>query len=402
MVGNVIKGQTMRIESVCKFESIPVVYKPLDSPNNPNGIPDRMPFELGFEMETGRICQVPSIQVEKALFQAYSDGSVIPGIMSKDGIGRQYAEDFLEMFSKHGFPCVDGLEVLEIGCGTGYLLSRLQQLGATVTGIEPGRQSSEVDQNIPIIRDFFPSPSLAGRFDVIIMYLLLEHMSDPTSFLQSLKPYLRNDGLVCVVVPDTGPSLDRGDVSILFTEHYSYFDSTTLRSTCIAAGMGHCSVESSSFSSLLFSFSKFGIVTQSLNAGSPIGSECLGRERAMQFQAKVDLYLHLLRKSFESRRETGRTIGVYVPGRVVNAISLLDVNNRQLRFFDDSPLLHGKYFPGIDCKVEDFSALCASPPDDVVIMSESFGVQIAERVRSNVPASTRVFRVSEFLREYGG
>ena len=78
-----------------KIPSLPFVWSALTSPENGNGLPDSLPFELGFDGKTGLITQKHNESVESALEFAYRQGSMLSGLMDEDGIGQNYAEDFL-------------------------------------------------------------------------------------------------------------------------------------------------------------------------------------------------------------------------------------------------------------------------------------------------------------------
>src|SRR5271157_4191320 len=118
--------------------SLPFVFKPLPEPTNGGDIPDFLPFSLDVDENTGTLIQSKNAYVEQILSKAYAKGSEISGMMDDHGIGELYAQDFIrfltEQFHRETF---EKLKILEIGCGTGYLLSRLKQRGAEVLGIEP-------------------------------------------------------------------------------------------------------------------------------------------------------------------------------------------------------------------------------------------------------------------------
>jgi hypothetical protein len=57
-----------------------------------------------------------------------------------------------------------------------------------------------------------------------------------------------------------------------------------------------------------------------------------------------------------------------------------------IRFFDDDPGLIGTYYPGIPIAIEPRADLLKSPPDSILIMSSTFGPQLAEQLRQLLPA----------------
>jgi len=69
----------------------------------------------------------------------------------------------------------------------------------------------------------------------------------------------------------------------------------------------------------------------------------------------------------------------------VNLIAMEDVATARLRFVDDNPRLLGTYFPGIPVPVEDRASLLARPPDEVIVMSRTFGPRLAAELRAALP-----------------
>ncbi len=98
------------------------------------------------------------------------------------------------------------LKVLEIGCGTGILRSALESMTQwTIDGADrnwEALQQSESSRGKTLYYDIFDEhPSLAGTYDVIILYDVLEHVSDTQPFLDSLLKHLAPGGLLLINVP---------------------------------------------------------------------------------------------------------------------------------------------------------------------------------------------------------
>lgn len=366
---------------------LPFIWRPLQSPHNDDRLPDTLPFTLRVNQQTGAFVQESNPAVSAALARAYELGSAITGQMDEAGIGRGYTDDFLD-FIRNGRASVDfsGMRILEVGCGNGYLLHRLAMHGAQVLGIDPGDHSN-AKYDVPIIRDFFPSSRVTGRFDMIIGFAILEHIEDPPLFIAQLFERLEAGGDIVLGVPDCGPYLQSGDISCLFHEHWSYFDAETVARTIRVAGGSDVRVQPGRFGGMLYARATHG--AGSSTAAIPEGNAPVGtvlrayREKAHRGIAALSEYARAASAKDE-------TIGVYVPGRVVNAVYVAAIPTNTWRFFDDNPLLKGTYFPGLDVPVEDRDALLARATDRVLIMSRSFGGVIARNLAAQLDERVRI------------
>jgi len=374
-------------EPVWTVGDLPFTFKPLTSPHNPNGLPDRLPFRIRVNRRSGTFVQDADPAVSSFLARAYSLGSTITGQMDDEGIGRGYADDFLNfIMGQRELSTFRGKRVLEVGCGNGFLLHQLATHGADVIGIDPGDHAKS-KYDVPIIRDFFPSRRIAGKFDTIIGFAMLEHVEDPERFLQELFTLLAPGGDILLGVPDCGPYLAAGDISCLFHEHWSYFDGESLARTVRGAGGITVDVSAGRFGGMLFAR-----VTQDSeqDRGTEVQDQLDTAEQLVAFRKRAEHAIDVVTRYFFAARVAGEAVGVYVPGRIVNALCAGNVAIENCRFFDDSPLLKASYYPGIPVPVENRGDLIAHPPDRVLIMSRSFGNLIANELREQLPARVQI------------
>lgn len=378
------------------IDSLPFVWGALAAPHNPNGLPDALPFTLAIDNRTGLLIQTPDPQIEKALTQAYEVGSVLGSNVAEYGIGRRYADDFLCFISRtldEGNTAKDS--VLEIGCGNGYLLSRMNQIFGTAIGVEPGPQGQEgaARYGVNIFRGFFPTPGIVGPYSAIVLMSVLEHVQDPAAFVSSLVAYLAPGGRIFISVPNEGAYIQSGDVSTLFHEHWSYFDMQTLRSTISLAGLAITTDCESTFGGSLYA-----CLAAEPQASASTPSDILENVRvAHHYLSQARSNCDILREACKRLTANGKSLGVYVPARFVNAMGITQMRSQAIRFFDDDPGILGTYYPGIPIKVESRADLLQSPTHAVLIMSRTFGPNLAAELRKLLPASTNVLTVADLL-----
>ncbi|MGE5689082.1 MAG: class I SAM-dependent methyltransferase [Pseudomonadota bacterium] len=97
-----------------------------------------------------------------------------------------------------------GATVLEIGAGDGRLLEALARRGHAVAGIEPSSAARRarargLDVREAALEDVDLPP---GSVDAVVLWHVLEHLSDPGAALAAVVPALRPGGRVVVAVPN--------------------------------------------------------------------------------------------------------------------------------------------------------------------------------------------------------
>lgn len=109
----------------------------------------------------------------------------------------------------------EGSNILDIGCATGYMCSALKEYkNCTITGIEINANMASVakkrcDDVIEGDIQFMDIKKELGEetiFDVVLMGDILEHLTDPGSVLQKIRPFLKEKGLLLVSVPNIAHS----------------------------------------------------------------------------------------------------------------------------------------------------------------------------------------------------
>lgn len=101
--------------------------------------------------------------------------------------------------------------VLDIGCGTGFLLERLAERGFSGIGIDLSPESVEhanrrlaeigaSDRLSAVVGSAYEPPQ--GPFDLIALTDVLEHLEDPRACLAALRAQLAPEGLLVISTPN--------------------------------------------------------------------------------------------------------------------------------------------------------------------------------------------------------
>jgi SAM-dependent methyltransferase len=98
-----------------------------------------------------------------------------------------------------------GLELAEVGCCTGGNLQMLARFGRVVatepSSIAVGHLEARFkDPRIRIVRHAIPEP-LEGRFDVIGLFDVIEHIPDDRGTMRWVAEHLAPGGIACVTAP---------------------------------------------------------------------------------------------------------------------------------------------------------------------------------------------------------
>jgi 2-polyprenyl-3-methyl-5-hydroxy-6-metoxy-1,4-benzoquinol methylase len=134
--------------------------------------------------------------------------------------------------------------VLDVGTGDGQLLVEFQKRGWEAEGLEPFCEpSSQVKElGLEVMNSSFEKANLpAGRYDVVLMSHVLEHMHEPLEALRKAARLLAPGGLAYVEVPNFN-SLCRRVFGVRWAHlevprHLNQFTSRTIKNLARKAGL---------------------------------------------------------------------------------------------------------------------------------------------------------------------
>lgn len=129
-------------------------------------------------------------------------------------------------------------DVLEIGCSTGHFLDSIKNEVNTVTGIELDTNYANFakeNNNLEIFHEPLEKINFDGKkFDIIFLFQVFEHISNPVFLLNEIKKHLKNNGQIHIEVPNLNDALlsiyDIDEFSKFYFRlpHVYYYDKSSL------------------------------------------------------------------------------------------------------------------------------------------------------------------------------
>jgi len=108
--------------------------------------------------------------------------------------------------------------VLEIGCGQGYLLEKLEIRNKF--GVEASKQASEIAGKVANVRNImFEKIDDLERYDLVVSYCVIEHLEEPEALLKKSFNILNDEGIMLIALPVQ----DRFNYDLLFIDHLYHF-----------------------------------------------------------------------------------------------------------------------------------------------------------------------------------
>jgi 2-polyprenyl-3-methyl-5-hydroxy-6-metoxy-1,4-benzoquinol methylase len=104
----------------------------------------------------------------------------------------------------------DGVDVLEIGCSSGFMLGAITAAGGRCCGVEPSAVFTEYLQakGYPVYASLEELEAREPqRYDLIVHFFVLEHIADPDEFLNRQLRLLKPGGRVIMEVPSATDAL---------------------------------------------------------------------------------------------------------------------------------------------------------------------------------------------------
>jgi SAM-dependent methyltransferase len=208
----------------------------------------REPYTVARCIECGLHYLYPRL-IESAMQEVYRESSYYEGGTCGYADTSYTAQEFalratfkrlLHNLAKRG---LTGGDLLEIGCGYGYLLDEARSFFGRRVGTEFSPEGAEIARATGaevFIGGIEQVPSEA-KFDCVIGTQLIEHVYEPLSFVKRLAGHTKSGRHIILATPDIGGVLRKAMgqrwPSFKVPEHVLYFDYSTLSSLMRRAGL---------------------------------------------------------------------------------------------------------------------------------------------------------------------
>ncbi len=135
--------------------------------------------------------------------------------------------------------------LLDVGCASGAFLRVMRDAGWDGEGVEPSesqfsRASKLLGESSSIQQCTLQDASLSRDYDLVTLWDVLEHVTEPAAFLQLASSHLKTFGYLALNVPRVDGVIARALGSrwpLLLAEHLNYFTLPSLRLCGKSAGL---------------------------------------------------------------------------------------------------------------------------------------------------------------------
>jgi len=129
-------------------------------------------------------------------------------------------------------------EILEIGCGDGAFLDQLKSKGYHAKGIDLTVESvnKAKDKGLEVSNETIEdhAKNNTEKYDVICTFQVLEHISDPKSFIENALKCLKKNGKFIVCVPNNNSFIQYAPFNVLNAppHHMGLWSDISLKNLC--------------------------------------------------------------------------------------------------------------------------------------------------------------------------
>ena len=279
----------------------------------------------------------------------------------------RYTEDLARDLIKK-FDLATGT-VYDIGCGKGTFLRMLCRLAPGITGIGIDPSCDPVDEgNFRLVRDVFRPGSFGGDTRLVVLRHVLEHITEPVSFLRDLGEAAPNVPLY-VEVPEVDWIFENNTFWDFCYEHCNYFSATSLKNATNLSG--YTDIEQSP----AFGGQYQWAVGVARGEREPISSD------GAAAVSKAKTYAHAEKASIERvRHALEESSGAAIWGMATKGVILSCIVNGAAAGIDINEKKQGKFAPLSGLKISPPERLQDNDIDTVFIMNGNYQAEIRDKI----------------------
>jgi SAM-dependent methyltransferase len=278
--------------------------------------------------------------------------------------------------------------ILDIGCANGGLLARLKAVGfANVCGFDLPAGCVENTRKLGVEAHFgsvTEHPPGIGKFDLIILSHVLEHLRDLHQAIRGIEPLLQKGGYVYVEVPDASEYASHvvAPFQDFNTEHINHFSMLGMKNLMgqfgfSGNGVGQKVLESTPGMPYP---AHYGFWSKTSETGFKIVHDTVLVERIREYISRSRAMMEQMDARLKKVLEKWPEVIVWGTGQLAMKL-LVETCLAQARivaFIDGNPINVGKKLKGIEIKSPHE---LAGLPQPIVITTTLHQQAIAERIR---------------------
>jgi len=286
-------------------------------------------------------------------------------------------------------------DIIEIGCGDGYFLKLLCNLGKNRgVGFDPAytenEKHHEKNNQIKFIKDSYSKAYSDYQADLIVCRQTLEHIQNPKDFLNTLRQTIGNklDCHIIFEVPNALNIFQKLAIYDIIYEHPSYFTPFSFSKTFSSSGFQVLDLTEEYGGQFLC------IHARPKNQRNPESDYEYPSENkqiasyitsfATKYKKKIKKYRHKL----ENLEKSGKSAVVWGAGsKGVTFLNALE--NSQIEYLIDiNPHKQGMYIPGTGQRIISPEFLRDYQPDIIIIMNPLYKSEI-KQISKNLDLTSR-------------
>jgi hypothetical protein len=289
--------------------------------------------------------------------------------------------------------------VMDIASNDGCLLSKFQDIGMRVVGIDPAENLAR-EANAAGIRTLnaYWSPSIAkdvaARFGnpvIITATNVFAHVDDVHQFVEGVASCMSRRGVFVIECPYVLDFLEKNEFDTAYHEHLSYIGITPLVKLMAMHDMDVFDVEY--FADLHGGTIRTYVCRRGEHERSPRVAIHLERERAfgitsrgpyLAFAERVLLNKRQLRDLIGREVAAGKTIWAYGASAKGNTlVNFFEISDRDVpAAIDDNPKKWGYYSPGAHMRITGIQELAEHRVDYLLLLAWNFQKEIIARCKA--------------------